>query len=632
MSQLFINNAKTILDGSIAATDSTLKVRTGDGSLFPTPGLDEYFHLTLIEYDAGGSEVDWEIIKVTGKTTDTLTIERAQEGTTAQMWLSGTRVENRFTAGTAAAYAWDADISTVGKTNDYNDLSNKPDLSSFEDVVFAASTTGFPGTGDQNVLYIAKDTGYLFRWNSTAYVQLKDQSAVWGQISGTLANQTDLQNRLDLKIENILGESTTDLDEGTNLYFTNARAISAIKGDAAWKAINWDTAYGWGDWSTGVTKTFVDNLNVDADTVDGQHAGAFALSSHTHNYDNYSSWSLHRNGTLVRNVLSGTAIDFVGGTNVSIAWDGVNNKLTFSSTDTNTTYSGGAGISLSGTTFNLNPANLTWTAPVGTDELVFNNAGVPARYDFDDIPLSIFDNDAGFTSNIGDITNVIAGHGLSGGGSSGSVSLTLSTAELSYSAPTGTDEIVFNDAGTPRRYDFDNIPLSIFSNDLTLSDFNNDAGFVTSDTNNYVSSASFSGATLSLGRSGLTTLSATMSAATSIASGVVSTNNQTWGGTKTATNFVASSDERLKKNIISIDSTDLFNRIISLQPRLYTWKSNGEEDMGLIAQEVENFFPEYVHTSEQTGYKAVNYAKLTTALIGAVKELTERVKALEEAS
>ena len=41
------------------------------------------------------------------------------------------------------------------------------------------------------------------------------------------------------------------------------------------RAINWDTAYGWGDWSTGVDKAFVDALNIDADTLDSYEATAF---------------------------------------------------------------------------------------------------------------------------------------------------------------------------------------------------------------------------------------------------------------------------------------------------------------------------------------------------------------------
>jgi hypothetical protein len=60
---------------------------------------------------------------------------------------------------------------------------------------------------------------------------------IWGNITGTLSNQTDLQNALDAKydasnpanyISDISGFSTTNLAEGTNLYFTNERAQDAV--------------------------------------------------------------------------------------------------------------------------------------------------------------------------------------------------------------------------------------------------------------------------------------------------------------------------------------------------------------------------------------------------------------------
>ena len=41
---------------------------------------------------------------------------------------------------------------------------------------------------------------------------------------------------------------TDEVPEGsTNLYFTDARAVSAIKADGDWNATNWNTAYGWGN-------------------------------------------------------------------------------------------------------------------------------------------------------------------------------------------------------------------------------------------------------------------------------------------------------------------------------------------------------------------------------------------------
>lgn len=41
---------------------------------------------------------------------------------------------------------------------------------------------------------------------------------------------------------------TDEVEEGsTNLYFTDARAVSAIQADASWNASDWDTAYSWGN-------------------------------------------------------------------------------------------------------------------------------------------------------------------------------------------------------------------------------------------------------------------------------------------------------------------------------------------------------------------------------------------------
>jgi hypothetical protein len=63
----------------------------------------------------------------------------------------------------------------------------------------------------------------------------------------------------------------------------------------------------------------------------------------------------------------------------------------------------------------------------------------------------------------------------------------------------------------------------------------------------------------------------------------------------------------------------------------------GEREIGVIAQEVEEVFPELVTTSPE-GYKQVKYAGLIGVLVQAVKELkaendrlAERVAALEEA-
>lgn len=57
-------------------------------------------------------------------------------------------------------------------------------------------------------------------------------------------------------------------------------------------------------------------------------------------------------------------------------------------------------------------------------------------------------------------------------------------------------------------------------------------------------------------------------------------------------------------------------------------RTGGKRELGVIAQEVEAVFPELVGTARD-GYKRVDYLGLIPVLIEAVKELDERLAALE---
>ena len=95
MAALYTNNASTILASGITNSATSLTVQTGNGAKFPNPTSPDYFMCTL----QGVSGTPIEIIKVTARSTDTFTIVRAQEGTTASAFNANDIVELRVTAG-----------------------------------------------------------------------------------------------------------------------------------------------------------------------------------------------------------------------------------------------------------------------------------------------------------------------------------------------------------------------------------------------------------------------------------------------------------------------------------------------------------------------------------------------------
>ena len=93
-----------------------------------------------------------------------------------------------------------------------------------------------------------------------------------------------------------------------------------------------------------------------------------------------------------------------------------------------------------------------------------------------------------------------------------------------------------------------------------------------------------------------------------------------------------SSDSILKEDILKINTA--MDKVDSLSGYEFTWNDligderAGTKDYGVIAQEIENVLPHAVNINSR-GYKTVNYNSLIPLLIEAVKELSARVKELE---
>ena len=101
----------------------------------------------------------------------------------------------------------------------------------------------------------------------------------------------------------------------------------------------------------------------------------------------------------------------------------------------------------------------------------------------------------------------------------------------------------------------------------------------------------------------------------------ISNGNLSVSGTATATNFILSSDGRLKEKVEEVD-----NKSINVDWKTFEMKSNkGQKRYGVIAQELEEVHPEFVRTDDE-GMKSVAYVDL---LIAKIAELEARLAKVE---
>jgi len=103
----FSNNGKTTLASNI--TSSATSISVTDGSVFPTLSGGDTFFMTL--EDISGNI---EIVSVTARSGNTLTVTRAQEGTTARAFSSSDKAENRLTAAGLNSFVSDSGDTMTG--------------------------------------------------------------------------------------------------------------------------------------------------------------------------------------------------------------------------------------------------------------------------------------------------------------------------------------------------------------------------------------------------------------------------------------------------------------------------------------------------------------------------------------
>lgn len=132
------NNATTTIASGITSGDTTITVAGGTGALFPTLGVGDRFYATLND-----SSNNIEIVEVTARSGDVMTVVRGQDGTTALAWVGGDKFELRPTAAGLLAAAEGENIVDLpvaqGGTGADNDLDARINLDAAQD----PNTNGF---------------------------------------------------------------------------------------------------------------------------------------------------------------------------------------------------------------------------------------------------------------------------------------------------------------------------------------------------------------------------------------------------------------------------------------------------------------------------------------------------------
>lgn len=100
-------------------------------------------------------------------------------------------------------------------------------------------------------------------------------------------------------------------------------------------------------------------------------------------------------------------------------------------------------------------------------------------------------------------------------------------------------------------------------------------------------------------------------------------------GVGTATDWVATSDRRLKENIKPVGPQLEKVEAIAALVRNYDRKDNGKNETGFIAQELAEVAPEYVNEGSDSVMWSVNYSKMVVPLYTAITELKAEIEELK---
>ena len=184
----FRNNATGTLAASIISSATTIVLSSTQGALFPSLSAGQYFYGTL--FNTAGN---YEIVKVTARVGDNLTVVRAQEGTTALAFIAGDGFAQRLTSASLNNFSQlDADNTFTGN----NAFSGTNAFAA----ITASANSQFNGTGALKIpvgTTVQQPTPAvgMIRFNSTLGQYEGYNGTVWSSIGGAQAGGAVYENK-----------------------------------------------------------------------------------------------------------------------------------------------------------------------------------------------------------------------------------------------------------------------------------------------------------------------------------------------------------------------------------------------------------------------------------------------------
>lgn len=230
MALVFANNAVSLLASGITNIQTTLTVTAGQGARFPVNGGSDTFYITVEDRTAA----KMEIMLCTLRSTDTLTVTRAQDGTTAQAFSAGAVVSMRVNK---AILEYFRDIS-LGGAGSFSSLTSTGAIT----INGGASTALYAANANATVVAGYRiQTGGNDRWRV-----IKSTTAESGSNAGS-----DLQFSRYSDAGSLLGSTSVARATGKWTFEATVAAAASVNlphGTAPSSPVNgdqWTTTAGW---------------------------------------------------------------------------------------------------------------------------------------------------------------------------------------------------------------------------------------------------------------------------------------------------------------------------------------------------------------------------------------------------